>query len=237
MDREQQVIDAQQKAREEQERIKQERHEKQQASYRETMDAIERQIAPLKLSKVKGREGDPNWGYMNRQILSESGEQLGHIRYASTGYSWNSVMKFTLTSPRIHTNRRSYRSEASRHYKKFDSVVIAIRKFCIPVSGDEERAEVLRKELRRYRDVLSKSYKRSLTTDGDGWRNSPPINGFINLLASDIKQDQIEGAEYIRILIRKRRVNVRFEKWVKETFINPRQTELDALDLSKERIS
>lgn len=237
MDREQQVIDAQQKARETQEAEKQERHEKQQARYRAEMDKIEGLIAPLKFSTVTGREGDPHWGYMNRVVQSESGESLGRLTYSSTGYSWKSQRKFTLTSPRIPARGGYTYRDGVRRYKKLDSAVAGIQKFCIAVSADEDRAEVLRKELRRYRDVLSSSYKRSLTTDGDGWRTSAPVSGFINLLASDIKQDQIEGAEYIRVLIRKRRVNVRFEKWVKETYINPRQEELDSLDLSKERIS
>lgn len=237
MDREAQVIDAQQKARQAEEDRKQAQHEKQQASYRDTMDAIGRQIVPLKLSKVKGREGDPNWGYMNRRILSESGESLGSIVYRSTGYSWKSKMKFTLTSPRIPARGNYSYREGSRIYQKFDSVVMGILKFCIAVSADEERAEVLRRELRHYREVLSQSYRRSLSVDGDRWKNSAPVSGFVQLLASDIKQDQLEGQEYMRVLIRKHRVHNRFDKWVRETFIEPRQTELDSLDLSKEKVA
>lgn len=235
MSREEQVIDAQQKARQEIEDRKQQQFEEEQARHRRQMDSLELQIAPLKLSKVKGSEDDPNWGYMNRTVLSEAGENLGRIVYKRSGYYRSSPMKFTLTSSRIPATR-GYRSEGSRIYKKFDSVVAAIKKFCIPVSTDEERAEVLRKELRRYREVVSQSYRRSLSVDGNRWSNSAPVSGFVQLLASDIKQDQIEGAEYMRVLIRKCRVHKRFDKWVKETFIDPRQTELNSLDTSKETI-
>lgn len=245
MDRQQQEAEMteQEKTRQEQETRRQAEFEAGQARARETMDILEARIAPLTFSTVQQwRDDDPEhegtewWGYFNRQVLSESGESVGHVKYEKSGYSWKSTMKWTLTSARIPRNR-TYYGQASRRYTKFESVVAAIKKFCIAVSADEDKAKVLRREISHYNHVLQVARGRSLHVDGIGrGYASPSVNGFIELLASPIKQDQIEGAEYIRILVRKKKVHTRFDKWVHEHFIDPRQSELNTLDLSKESV-
>jgi hypothetical protein len=124
-----------------------------------------------------------------------------------------------------------------RDYQKVDSVITNIKKFCMPVSDDEQRAKELRTELQHYREVLRNAFRRSLHIEGTGYGISPTVDRFISLLASNIKQDELEGREYIRILVRKRKVHNRFHLWVMERFITPREDELSALDTSKETIS
>ena len=219
-----------------QEKERQAKFDAEQAQYRATMDKLEAAIAPLTFKPPRGREDDPNWGYMTRDILSD-GERVGHITYTSSGYSYQRrPMQFSVSSPRIPTQGRYSYREGARRYKKFDSAVAGIKKFCLPVSDDEKRAEVLRKELRQYRQVLSDSQKRSISVDGQGW-TSPTADSLVRLLASPIKQDQIEGAEYLRVLVRKKKVHVRWSTWLKDTFITPRLEELNALDTSKEKIN
>jgi hypothetical protein len=151
------------------------------------------------------------------------------------GYRYRSKERFRLSSPRIPSRSRYRHGDGYRDYQKFDSVVLSIAKFCLPVSDDETRAKVLRTELSHYRSVLQQSHSRHLHIEGTGYA-SPNVDGFIRLLASDIKQDQLEGQEFIRILVRKKRVHNRFHAWVMEHFITPRQEELNALDTSKETI-
>lgn len=198
-----------------------------------TMEQIEHLIVPLKFAPLK--EGANESAQLSRAILSEDGEKVGHLSYQRMGYGYRSKERFRLSSPRIPARSRYRHGDGYRDYQKFDSVIFSILKFCLPVSDDETRAKVLRTELTHYRHVLQQSHKRHLHIEGTGYA-SPNIDGFIRLLASDIKQDQLEGQEFIRILVRKKRVHLRFHKWVMEHFITPRQDELNALDTSKEVI-
>ena len=219
------------------ERERQEKYEAERAADRKKFDQIEGLIKPLKFAEYKAaREDDPFWNYCSRDVVSEDGERLGHIRLDTSGYSYKRNKRWTVSSPRIPTRSRYSYGEGKRRYKHVDTAANAIKKFCIPVSDDEQRADVLRRELKHYRNVVEQAYRRSLTTDGSGYTGAR-VDGFIRLLASDIPQDRIEGEEYIRVLVRKRRVHNRWSAWVKVTFIDPRQTELEGLDTSKEKIS
>lgn len=226
-----------------QERERQEKYEAERAAERELFDEVERRIGPdLKFAKHdpgnKGNE-DPWWNYCSRAILTVDGdERVGHVRIEHSGYSYNRKRSFAVTSERItkhgYYNRRA---AGTRRYKYPSTAADAIKKFCIPVSDDEKRAAVLRRELQHYRNVVDSSKKRSLSVDGQGYGSSAPVDRFVQLLASDIAQDRLEGEEYMRVLIRKKRVHNRWKAWVQATFIDPRQTELNGLDTSKEKIS
>jgi hypothetical protein len=232
---EQEMTEEQRRYKEQEER-RQQRFEEERAEERRIFDSIVGMIAPLQVAEHKGRDDDPWWNYCSRDILTPDGERVGHIRLDHSGYSFNRKRFWKVTSPRIPTRGRYSYGEGDRRYKIPEKAAEAIKKFCIPVSADEERAKVLRRELKHYRDVVSNSYTRSLHVDGTGY-TSPNVDRFIRLLASPIKQDQIEGAEYIRVLVRKKKVHNRWSEWVKATFIDPRQEELNTLDTSKEKIS
>jgi len=146
-------------------------------------------------------------------------------------------LRYRLVSPRIPSRSRYGGSRGWRDYRSIPAAVAGIRKFCIEVSDDETRGEVLRGELSEYRSAVSRSYTRSLHLDGSTWGLSPPVERFVMLLASDIPQDYLEGREFMRVLIRKHRVHVRFRTWMKERFIDPRERELAGLDLSKVSVS
>ena len=200
-----------------------------------TMEQIERNIAPLTFSPLAK---DPTeHAQLRRQILSEDGERVGHLSSERDGFRARSKERYRVSSPRIPSRSRYRGGDGFRDYRKVDSVIAAIKKFCVPVSGDEKRAKELRTELQHYREVMRNSFRRSLHIEGTHYGSSPPVDRFINLLASDIMQDKLEGQEYIRILVRKKRVNTRWSKWVLETFVTPRQEELNALDTSKETIA
>jgi len=203
-------------------------------------EIIEQGIGPhLRFEPVSGNESDQRkqLDKTQKHIISPDGERVGFVRVHRSGYSWQHKDDRTrLSSPRIPSRSRYGGRDGYRDYKNMDSVIAGVKKFCMPVTDDENRAEVLRKELRHYRDVLQGAYRRSLHIEGTGYGASPPVDRFINLLASDIGQDRVEGQEYIRILIRKRKVHNRFREWVMENFITPRQDELNALDTSKETV-
>ena len=197
----------------------------------EKMDYIERLILPLTFKPLK--EGASENAQLRRTIMSGD-EDVGSVAWETSGYSYQHKFRYRLRSPRIPSRGRYSRRNGHRDYKNIDSVILNIAKFCIAVSNDETRAEVLRKELRHYRDVLQNASRRSLHIEGTGYGASPNVDGFIRLLASDIMQDKLKGQEYIRILVRKKRVHIRFNAWVMENYITPRQDELNALDTSKE---
>jgi hypothetical protein len=199
-----------------------------------TMEQIERNIAPLSFSPLD--EDPTEHQQLRRQILSEDGERVGHLGYELAGYRYRSKDRFRLSSPRIASRSRYRSGDGQRDYKIVESVIAGIKKFCMPVSNDEKRAKVLRTELQHYREVMRNSYRRSLHIEGNRFGSSPPVDRFIMLLASDIMQDKLEGQEYIRILVRKKRVQTRWSAWVLETFVKPRQEELNALDTSKESL-
>lgn len=222
------------------ERRRTEEQQKDIAARRAKMTEIEDAIAPLKFAPV--REDASEYHLYRRAILTPEGEEVGHLAYESRsrGYLYGTygtkTDRFRLQSKRIPT-RGGYRrfQGGQRDYRKIESAIAAIRKFCLPVSWDEKRAKVLRKELEHYDAKLRQIRGRSLSVTGIGYR-SPEIDRFIELLASDIPQNYLEGQEFIKILVRKKRVYNRFKKWLEEKFIEPRQKELDALDTSKERI-
>ena len=226
-----------------QERERQEKYEAERAADREKFDEIERLIGPNLKFKPYDRNHsksneDPWWNYCSREIQTAGGERVGHVRLDASGYSYNRKKYWSVTSPRIlkhgYYNRRA---DGTRRYKYPHTAAEAIKKFCIPVSDDEQRAEVLRRELQHYRNVVDRAYKRSISIDGQGYGSTIPVDRFVRLLASDIAQDRLEGEEYMRILIRKKRVHNRWSAWVKATFIDPRVEELDGLDTSKEKIT
>jgi hypothetical protein len=198
----------------------------------EKMDYIERLIIPLTFKPLK--EDASEHAQLNRQIMSGD-ESVGSIAWELSGYSYQHKSRYRLRSPRIPSRSRYGMRHGHRDYKNIDSVILNIAKFCMPVTDDENRAEVLRIELRHYRDVLQKAHTRHLHIEGTGYA-SPNVDGFIRLLASDIMQDKLEGQEFIRILVRKKRVHNRFHAWVMEHFITPRQDELNALDTSQETV-
>lgn len=218
------------------ERDRTEEQQKDIAARRATMTVIEDAITPLKFAPV--REEASEYHFYRRAILTPEGEEVGHLAYESRsrGSLYGSKNdRFRLQSKRI-PSRTTWRSQGGhRDYRKIESAIAAIRKFCLPVSWDEKRAKVLRKELGHYDAKLRQIRGRSLSVTGIGYR-SPEIDRFIELLASDIPQNYIEGREFIRVLVRKKRVYNRFKKWLEEKFIEPRQKELDALDTSKEMI-
>ena len=216
----------------EQQRREEERRRNQHLSRVAKMDQIENSIMPLTFKPLKA---DASENAQLRRTIMSGDEDVGSIAWESSGYSYQHKSRFRLRSPRIPSRSRYGIRHGLRDYKNLDSVVKNIRKFCMPVSNDEKRAEVLRAELRHYRDVLQRAHMRHLHIEGFGYA-SPSVNKFIELLASDIMQDQLEGQEYIRILIRKKRVHIRFRAWVMEHFITPRQDELNALDTSKETV-
>jgi hypothetical protein len=214
-----------------------EKNEKERLERLAKMKQIERGIAPLKFKAHPDNATPHQRDGMWRIIVTPEGERVGSVNFRHVGYSWNKKDRFRVESNRIPSRKTYYASGSGyRDYQRIDSVIKAITKFCFAVSDDESRASVLRTEVRRYKDARQKSYWRSLTTDGEGYGNSAKVDGFINLLASDITQDRLEGEEFIRVLIRKKRVHKRFAAWLNETFINPRQEELKALDTSKERV-
>lgn len=217
----------------EQQKREEEKRHNEYLSHVAKMQQIERGISPLMFKPLKADAKEHM--KLRRDIMSGS-EQVGHISFETTGYSWKRNFRFRLSSSRIPSRSRYSYGEGSRNYKKIDSVIAGVRKFCMPVSDDEKRAEILRKELAHYRSVLQQAHRRSLRIEGTGY-SSPNVDGFIQLLASDIKQDQLEGHEFIRILVRKKRVHTRFHAWVMERFITPRQDELNSLDTSKETVT
>jgi hypothetical protein len=204
-----------------------------------TLDEIEHGIAPLRFRPPDIDQRPANYveGY-GRTIITPEGEIVGRLLHRSSGYSWKRNVRWRVESERIPSHKSYYTSGGgSRDYKKIASVIAAIKKFCIAVSSDETRANVLRKELSHYREVLQQAYRRSLLITGEGYGGSARVDGFISLLASGITQDRLEFDEYIRVLVRKKKVNNRFTAWAQETLICPRQKELDALDTSKEKVS
>lgn len=170
---------------------------------------------------------------LTRHIVTVDGEKVGTLSYKQN-WSWKSG-RYSVSSRRILKHGRYSWGEGQRFYKKLDSVVKAITKFCIAVSDDEERAKVLNSELQHYNEVLRRSQRRSRSITGQ-YSGTLAVDGIIELLASDIKQDQLEGQEMMRVLVRKKRVSRRFSAWVLEKFLAPRQKELDSLDTSKVRI-
>ena len=204
-----------------------------------TLDEIEHGIAPLKFRPVGKDQRPANFDEgLGRTIITPEGERVGSVLYRSTGYSWKRNPRWRVNSERIPSHKSYYSSGGgSRDYKKIDSVIAAIRKFCIAVSDDETRAKVLRQELSHYREALQTSYRRSLRIDGtETYQGSAKVDKFISLLASGITQDRLEFDEYNRVLVRKKKVNNRFTAWAQETLIHPRQEELDGLDTSKENV-
>lgn len=225
--------------RDKQQKALEEKNEEERVERLAKMDRIERGIAPLKFQPLPDDVPVHQRSGMWRLIETPEGERVGSVNYRhDAGYSWNKKDRFRVESARI-PSRKSYSTHRGgyRDYQKIDSTIAAIKKFCFAVSDDESRASVLRKEVRRYKDARQKSHWRSLNTTGEGYGNSAKVDGFINLLASDIAQDRLEGEEFIRVLIRKKRVHNRFAAWLEERFINPRQEELKALDTSKEKVS
>ena len=192
---------------------------------------IENGIKPLLLQPV--RVDDNPHSLLTRTILTASGERVGMLRWVQN-WSWKSG-RYAVHSRRIPQHGRYHSGEGERFYKKLDSVIKAINKFCIAVSDDEERAKVLRSELRHYREVLQSSQRRSRSITGT-YHGSLAVDGIVELLASDIGQDRVEGQEMIRVLVRKKRVARRFYTWVMEKFITPRAEELETLDTSKETV-
>ncbi len=192
---------------------------------------IESKISPLKFAPLPA---DANhYRQLTRKIVTAEGEVVGTLSYKQN-WSWKEG-RYSVSSRRIMKHGRYAWGEGQRFYKKLDSVIAAIIKFCIAVSDDEERAKVLRSEMHHYREVLRNSQRRSKSVTGQ-YSGTLAVDGIIELLASDIGQDRIEGQEMIRVLVRKKRVARRFYAWVMEKFITPRQEELDSLDTSKERI-
>jgi hypothetical protein len=216
----------------EQRRRDEEKRRNEHLSHVAKMDQIENSIMPLTFKPLK--KDAPEHQALRRDIMSGR-EVVGSVAFEMSGYRFQSKWRYRLRSPRIPSRSRYSFGGGHRDYQKIDSVVINIKKFCMPVTDDETRAEVLRKELRHYRDVLQQSHRRHLHIEGTGYA-SPNVDRFISLLASDIMQDKLEGQEYIRILVRKKRVHNRFRAWVMERFVTPRQDELNALDTSKETI-
>ena len=127
---------------------------------RKAQEQREREFA-AKLAKLV-RIGDlikplvlvmPQPDRLSGTIRTEAGEELGTLRYQQQ-YTWKEG-RIRLLSPRIPSRGRyNTRGGGHRDYKNIDSAVAAIEKFCIPVSDDERRANVLRKELQRYRTQL-----------------------------------------------------------------------------------
>ena len=225
--------DADRERHAEQQKREEEKRHNEYLSHVAKMAQIENSIMPLTFKPLKADVKEHM--KLRRDIMSGS-EQVGHISFETIGYSWKRNFRFRLSSSRIPSRGRYSYGDGSRNYKKIDSVVAGIKKSCMPVSDDETRAKVLRGELRHYRDVLQQAHRRHLHIEGTGY-SSPNVDGFIRLLASDIKQDQLEGHEFIRILVRKKRVHTRFHAWVMERFITPRQDELNSLDTSKETVT
>lgn len=202
----------------------------------DTMDLLEKQIAPLTLNVPpnKDREGT----YLNRTILSPSGEQLGRVvmgyprRYGLTP----PVLYFRVSSRRIPSRSNRYGGE--RRYTKFDSAVAAIKKFCIPTSDDESRAKVLRKELSYYHGKIRKSDDRHRCIPGAPSYYRPDLSHLIDLLAdSEGTESMVQGALLLDTMVKKRRVHVRYTTWIKRTFVDPLADELASLDLSNEKVT
>jgi hypothetical protein len=192
---------------------------------------IENGIKPL---RFLSQAADVNhYQQLTRQIITADGEKVGTLSY-KRNWSWKEG-RYSVSSRRILKHGRYSWGEGQRFYKKLDSVVAAIKKFCIAVSDDEERAKVLRDEIQHYNEVLRGSHRRSRSVTGT-YHGTLAVDGIIELLASDIGQDRIEGQEMIRVLVRKKRVSRRFHAWVLGNFIGPRQKELDSLDTSKEKV-
>lgn len=192
---------------------------------------IEDGIKPL---RFLSQAADVNqYQQLTRQIITAEGEKVGTLSYKAT-WSYKGG-RYSVSSRRILKHGRYTWGEGQRFYKKLDSVVAAIKKFCIAVSDDEERAKVLRAELHHYNEVLRGSNRRSKSVTGL-YHGTLAVDGIIELLASDIGQDRIEGQEMIRVLVRKKRVSRRFHAWVLGNFLAPRQKELDSLDTSKEKV-
>ena len=134
------------------------------------MDSIQRGIAPLKFKAHPDNATPHQRSGLWRIIVTPEGERVGSVNYRhDAGSSWNRKDRFRVESKRIPSRKTYYASGSGyRDYQRIDSTIKAITKFCFAVSDDESRAEVLRKEVRRYKDARQKSYWRSLTTDGEG---------------------------------------------------------------------
>lgn len=191
---------------------------------------VENKISPLTFAPQD--EDASQHRQLTRSIVTEDGERVGTLSFKQD-YSWKQLEGwYNLSSRRIPQHGRYRWGDGTRRYKKVSSVIVAIKKFCMAVSNDEERATVLQNQLDHYHEVLRNANKRSRRVSGRGY-GAVPVDGFIDLLASDIPQDVREGEEFLRVLIRKRRVNKRFSTWVVQNFIKPRKEELDKLDTSK----
>ena len=217
------------KYEEEQER----KHEEQRQRNQRDVDSMEIAIAPLKFDEMS----PANRQYLFRTILSPEGEQLGTVHYSRRGYYAHSPMKWRVTSKRIRNRSRYSSGGGHRDYTKFDSAVAAIKKFCIAKSPDEDRARELRQELQHYRSKVSRSSRRHRLLDhSQGYGRSPDADALVDLLASDIPQNYLEGQAYLAKLIRQKKVHWRYAAWVTKTFIADRELELSLLDLSKENV-
>ncbi len=192
------------------------------------------QFAPPR-DKRSGYIGDDYSRY--RTLVTPEGEELGSVSFEHRRRSWSKKdLRIRLTSSRIPSRSR-YGSTGHRDFTKIPNLILAIQKFCHPVSSDEIRAEEIRKEIGRINAILKKSYTRSGNPDGTQYERTYFARDLINRLASDEEMDVATAEEQLRILIRKRRVHNRWSAWVDENKLVPLRAELECLDLSKEKLS
>lgn len=213
------------------------------------LERIETQInsiASLKYEPInQGEEGVDGWRMTQRKIITADGEVVGSLRTIIASSGWDRP-RYRFSSPRIpYNNRRDYRD-----YTIPESVVAAIVKFCMPVSKDEGRAKVLRKEISYYQRRVSEAWNR--TRGVLKWRGGPNkwhpeetakadytqprFDLVINGLASRDPEAKAEAEALLRALVNKKRVYDKFSDYVDFVYLNGRQAEMARLDLSNETI-
>lgn len=208
------------------------------------LDRIETQInsiASLKYEPLnQGEEGADGWRKTQRKIITADGEVVGSLRIIIAHGGW-SQPRYRFSSPRIpYNNRRDYRD-----YTIPESVVAAIVKFCMPVSGDEKRAKVLRKEIRYYQSRVSEAWNRTRGMlkwrEPNQWQPDKPAHADytqprFDLVIQGLAKDDPEAKALLRALVNKKRVYDKFSDYVDFVYLNGRQAELARLDLRNETI-
>ena len=205
-----------------------------------TLESIKFAIKPLQFEPFE--QGVVESQKTRRNIITADGEIVGRVTTLSV-YSMRSDRRYRFSSPRIpRNNQRDYRD-----YKKLDSLAAAIVKFCMPVTDDERRANVLRGEMRYYEGRKHKAWSRArgvLSFRALRWHdkdernrevadyNTPRFDAVIQGLADR----NAETEALLRVMVNKKRVYDRFAHYVDFVYLNGRRAELSRLDLSNEKI-
>ena len=163
-------------------------------------------------------------GLTNSKRLMSEGGLVGTVKLsAPNSYGYRKLQRpcnqFTLKADRAGTQ--------PRRYKKIDSLIKSIEKFCQPVSTTEiEIAELqgkIRKQERKHGDFIR----------GLSLPTSSNLNKYVEMMASDSEEDRANGLMYINRSVAKKRKEQRYRARVEKYVLGPMRDRMWALHGNK----